>query len=322
MLGNLIRPDIAEMIRERKFNELREFLLELAVPDLAELLADSSPEDRAVLFRLLPRELAAETFEYLPSRRRRSCSRGSATSRWRASSTTCARRPHGPARGAARARSRSGSSPCCRPQERAVRASLLGYARGDDRPPDDPGLRRGPRRSGPIEQVLDHVRTPRPGQRDAQRHLRRRRPRPADRRHADPRGPARPARPARRATSWTASSSRSTPPTTKETAVERLPQVRPHGAAGGRPAGMLVGIVTIDDVLDVAEEEATEDIQRFGGMEALDEPYVATPLSALVRKRATLAGRALPRRDAHGDGDGLLRGGDRARRWCWRCSCR
>jgi magnesium transporter len=51
--------------------------------------------------------------------------------------------------------------------------------------------------------------------------------------------------------------------------------------------GALVGIVTIDDVLDVAEEEATREIQRFGGMEALDEPYVATPFFALVRKRAS-----------------------------------
>ena len=39
-------------------------------------------------------------------------------------------------------------------------------------------------------------------------------------------------------------------------------------------AGMLIGIVTIDDVLDVAEATATEDIQRIGGSEALDEPYM------------------------------------------------
>jgi magnesium transporter len=51
--------------------------------------------------------------------------------------------------------------------------------------------------------------------------------------------------------------------------------------------GVLVGIVTIDDVLDVAEEEATREIQRFGGLEALDEPYTSTPLLAMVRKRAT-----------------------------------
>src|SRR5450432_3583523 len=51
-------------------------------------------------------------------------------------------------------------------------------------------------------------------------------------------------------------------------------------------AGVLVGIVTVDDMLDVAEEEATEDIQKIGGMEALDEPYMRIPLWKMVRKRA------------------------------------
>ncbi|HEV3121453.1 MAG TPA: magnesium transporter [Isosphaeraceae bacterium] len=51
--------------------------------------------------------------------------------------------------------------------------------------------------------------------------------------------------------------------------------------------GRLVGIVTIDDVLDVAEEAATREIQRFGGVEALDDPYMSTPLPAMVRKRAS-----------------------------------
>jgi magnesium transporter len=49
--------------------------------------------------------------------------------------------------------------------------------------------------------------------------------------------------------------------------------------------GVLIGIVTIDDVLDVAEEEATEDIQKIGGMEALDEPYLQTGHGDMVRKR-------------------------------------
>ncbi len=50
--------------------------------------------------------------------------------------------------------------------------------------------------------------------------------------------------------------------------------------------GKLVGIVTVDDVLDVAEEEATEDIHKIGGMEALDEPYMEISLRRMVRKRA------------------------------------
>lgn len=50
--------------------------------------------------------------------------------------------------------------------------------------------------------------------------------------------------------------------------------------------GVLVGIVTVDDILDVAEQEATEDIQKFGGLEALDLPYVETPFFSLIKKRA------------------------------------
>lgn len=48
----------------------------------------------------------------------------------------------------------------------------------------------------------------------------------------------------------------------------------------------LLGIVTIDDVIDVAEEQATEEMQRFGGVEALDEPYMSSTIMELFRKRA------------------------------------
>lgn len=48
---------------------------------------------------------------------------------------------------------------------------------------------------------------------------------------------------------------------------------------------ILLGIVTIDDILWVANEEYTEDIQKIGGTEALDEPYLDTPIFGLVRRR-------------------------------------
>ena len=51
-------------------------------------------------------------------------------------------------------------------------------------------------------------------------------------------------------------------------------------------AGGLIGIVTIDDVLDVAEAAATKEIQKIGGSEALDEPYMQIALTRMVRKRA------------------------------------
>jgi len=50
--------------------------------------------------------------------------------------------------------------------------------------------------------------------------------------------------------------------------------------------GLLVGIVTYDDIADVAEIEATEDIHKLGGLEALDAPYLKTRLGEMLRKRA------------------------------------
>jgi magnesium transporter len=46
------------------------------------------------------------------------------------------------------------------------------------------------------------------------------------------------------------------------------------------------GIVTVDDVVEVVEEEATEDIQKLGGTQALEAPYLATSLGQMIRKRA------------------------------------
>jgi magnesium transporter len=47
----------------------------------------------------------------------------------------------------------------------------------------------------------------------------------------------------------------------------------------------LLGIITIDDVLWVAEEEYSEDMQKIGGTQALDEPYLEMPLFKLFKKR-------------------------------------
>jgi magnesium transporter len=48
----------------------------------------------------------------------------------------------------------------------------------------------------------------------------------------------------------------------------------------------MVGIVTVDDIVDVVEEQASRDIQNIGGMEALDTPYLHTSIFEMVRKRA------------------------------------
>ncbi|MDQ6885852.1 MAG: magnesium transporter [Gemmatimonadota bacterium] len=48
----------------------------------------------------------------------------------------------------------------------------------------------------------------------------------------------------------------------------------------------VIGIVTVDDVIDAIVKEQTEDVQKFGGMEALGEPYMQISLMQLIRKRA------------------------------------
>jgi magnesium transporter len=47
----------------------------------------------------------------------------------------------------------------------------------------------------------------------------------------------------------------------------------------------LMGVITVDDVIDAIQEEQTEDVQKFGGMEALDEPYMQIGFLQMLRKR-------------------------------------
>src|SRR5207248_2806990 len=50
--------------------------------------------------------------------------------------------------------------------------------------------------------------------------------------------------------------------------------------------GHVIGIVTVDDVIDAIVREQTEDVQKFGGMEALDAPYMEIGFGRMIRKRA------------------------------------
>ena len=52
--------------------------------------------------------------------------------------------------------------------------------------------------------------------------------------------------------------------------------------AGGR----IKGVVNLNDIVDVVQEEATEDIQKLGAVQKLDEPYLEVPLWRMIRKRA------------------------------------
>jgi magnesium transporter len=73
---------------------------------------------------------------------------------------------------------------------------------------------------------------------------------------------------------------------TQQTAVEVFRREDRSALPVTDTAGVLIGIVTVDDALDVAEETATREFQRFGGSEALDEPYLQISRFRMVKKRA------------------------------------
>lgn len=72
----------------------------------------------------------------------------------------------------------------------------------------------------------------------------------------------------------------------QETAIEAFKQTDRVALPVTDFNGLLLGIITIDDVVDVIEEEDTEDIQKFGGTEALEEPYLKVSFREMISKRA------------------------------------
>ncbi len=72
----------------------------------------------------------------------------------------------------------------------------------------------------------------------------------------------------------------------KETAVDIFKQYDRAALPVTNDNNLLLGVITVDDVLDVEEERNTKEMQRFGGVESLDYPYVKTSVFQLIRKRA------------------------------------
>ena len=72
----------------------------------------------------------------------------------------------------------------------------------------------------------------------------------------------------------------------KETAIDIFKQYDRAALPVTNDKNVLLGVITVDDVLDAEEEKSTKEMQRFGGVESLDYPYVKTPFFSLIRKRA------------------------------------
>ena len=286
MLYDLLKPDIQELIRERNFEALREGLLDWDPAEVAELIDGLPPEDDVVLFGLLSRELATRTFELLSSEKQQDLVEELARDRQLLSKILNDLSPDD------RTDLLEDLPPpvvqqllkLLSPTEREIAVALLAY------PPDSIGRLMTPdyvtvRPQWTIAEALDHIR--RTGKDsetlnvvyviDDHMHL------VDDLRIrqlllASPDSHIDALMDDRFVTLK--------PTDDQEEAIRVFRTYDRVALPVTDPEGVLLGIVTVDDVIDVIEEEVTEDIQKIGGSEALDDPYLNTTFASLVKKRA------------------------------------
>ncbi|HSH37949.1 MAG TPA: magnesium transporter, partial [Chthoniobacterales bacterium] len=284
MVGRLLQPEIKSMIDARNFGALRELFSDWPPADVAEVILDMEEHDRVIIFRVLPHELAADVFEYLDVDAQQELLRGMAHEQVVAilnemspddRTALLEELPSAAARQLIR---------LLTPEERSIAQSLLGYPEGSV------GRRMTPdfiavHADWSIREVLDYIREH--GQ-DSETlnviyvvddrgklvddlRIREILLQPLESRVSD-------------ITDGNFVALSVNDP--EQDAVNVFRKYDRSALPVTDLNGVLVGMVTIDDMLDVAEEEATEDIHKFGGMEALEEPYIRLPVWKVVSKRA------------------------------------
>ena len=284
MLGRAILPEIGELVQKRDFATLKEIFEEWHPSELADAVADLHENERAIVFRLLPKEKAAETFEYLELDIQKSLLKALGHEE-----VGVILNEMSPDDRTAFLQELPGPIvkqliDVLSPSERSVARTLLGYPAESVCRLMIPEYISVPR-DWTVKEVLDHVRT-----------------------HAkeiesldfiyvtDQNGKLIDDIRMRDFLVASLDSQVSelmdesfvhlTAADTQEKAVQVFKKYDRAALPVINNDGFLLGVVTIDDVLDVVEQIDTKDIQKFGGLEALDYPYVKTPLLEMVKKRA------------------------------------
>jgi magnesium transporter len=284
VVGKILEPEIRSLIEARNFGALREVFREWPPADVAEVILDIPEDEQVIIFRVLPHALAADVFEYLDFDAQQELLRAMAHEQVVGilnemspddRTALLEELPSAAARQLIR---------LLTPEERRVATALLGY------PEDSVGRLMTPdfiavQEDWTVQHVLDYVRE---HGRDSETlnfvyvlddlgkliddvRMREFLLRPLTAKVSEIRDQ-----------SFVALN-------VTDSQQDALNVFRRYDRAALPVVdsnGVLVGIVTSDDMLDVAEEEATEDIQKFGGMEALEEPYMRIPVWRMVRKRA------------------------------------
>ena len=284
MIGNLLGPELAELIRQRDFNGLREILCGFPPADVAEIFVDLKPDDEAVLLRLLPRGLAADVFEYLPLDDQEQVLHALGNEQVAQILNDIAPDDRTRLLEELPAAATQKLLGLLNPAERKVATDLLGY------PKNSIGRRMTPhyvaiQQNWTVAEVLAELRK-QEHKRDAinQLYVTDGKGRLVD--YVRLRNVV--VAPLQMSVLELLENQRIFLRATddQETAVGVFKKYDVTMLPVVDSSDVLVGVVTVDDVLDVAEREATEDIQKLGGMQALDAPYLKIGLLEMVRKRA------------------------------------
>jgi magnesium transporter len=283
MLGKFLKPEFDELIQARDWNSLREAFTEMDPADVAEVIEDLPAKDSGVLFRLLPRDMAAITFEYLPPHQQSELVSTLGNEELKNLINEMAPDDRTRLLEELPAEVTRRVLTTLTPAELKVARELLGYperSAGRYMTPEFLTLPGNLRAAEALEYVrthgqgretlnvlyivdekgrlLDDVRLAglvlaKPDTRISDIHD-------------------------RQLVSLLATADR-------EEIISFFEKYDRVALPVTDSQGVLLGIITVDDVLDVAEEEATEDIQRMGGMEALEAPYLDISLTEMLRKR-------------------------------------
>ncbi len=278
-------PDLARIIEGREFSALQDTLKRWSPPDAASLIESLPVEQQVVAFRVLPRDLAADVFEYLPLEAQERLLKAMAKEEVAKILNEMAPDDRTALLDELPGTVTQQLLQLLTPDERSVAVTLLGYPEGSIGRLLTPDYVRV-RPDWTMAYVLDHIRRyghdsetlsivyviGDRGRLIGEIPIRKILLLPPDARVAEVMDG--------RVVALKATD-------TQESAIPVFQREDRVALPVTDSDGTLIGIVTVDDVLDVAQSAATRTLQRFGGMEALDEPYLEMPLLSMVRRRAS-----------------------------------
>lgn len=283
MLGHLLKADYEELIAKKDWESLRIAFEDLDPADIAEVLHDLPPEDSGVIFRILPRDISGVAFEYLPLDQQTELVQTLGSEQLASVLNEMAPDDRTRLFEELPAEVTRRALETLKPDELKMARQLLGYPEGSAgrfMTPEYLALKP----SMSASEGLTHLRAHGRGREtlnvlylvDERNSLL------ADLRLADLVMAPPDARvgelPNRPLVSLPATAS-------KDEIVATFEKYDRVALPVTDSRGALIGIITADDVLDVQEAQATEDIQKLGGMEALEAPYMEIGPWEMLRKR-------------------------------------